>query len=182
LVQEILDFSKYESRMVKLDLTKSNLELCIDLVLEQNHFDLQAKGITVKKFIAPEDFLFYFDFDKVARVINNLVSNAIKFSYHNSQIEVRLEKVLEHSAPFARVMVIDHGEGIPSDEVEFIFDAYRQANSKHGSRGTGLGLSIAKQIVELHGGKIWAESQLGKGTTVSFMLPLHYHLPEKLSR
>jgi|GEM_PF-1177863 PAS domain S-box-containing protein len=179
LVQEILDFSKYESRMVKLDLTKSSLELCIDLVLEQNHFDLQAKGITVKKFIAPEDFLFYFDFDKVARVINNLVSNAIKFSYRNSQIEVRLEKVLEHFAPFARVMVIDYGEGIPSDEVEFIFDAYRQANSKHGSRGTGLGLSIAKQIVELHGGKIWAESQLGKGTTVSFTLPMHNHLPEK---
>ena len=179
LVQEILDFSKYESRMVKLDLTKSNLELCIDLVLEQNHFDLQAKGITVKKFIAPEDFLFYFDFDKVARVINNLVSNAIKFSYRNSQIEVRLEKVLEHFAPFARVMVIDYGEGIPPDEVEFIFDAYRQANSKHGSRGTGLGLSIAKQIVELHGGRIWAESQLGKGTTVSFTLPLHDHLPEK---
>ncbi len=179
LVQEILDFSKYESRMVKLDLTKSNLELCIDLVLEQNHFDLQAKGITVKKFIAPEDFLFYFDFDKVARVINNLVSNAIKFSYRNSQIEVRLEKILEHFAPFARVMVIDYGEGIPSDEVEFIFDAYRQANSKHGSRGTGLGLSIAKQIVELHGGRIWAESQLGKGTTVSFTLPLHDHLPEK---
>jgi PAS domain S-box-containing protein len=178
LVQEILDFSKYESRMVKLDWTKNNLELCIDLVLEQNHFALQAKGIRVKKFIAPEDFSFYFDFDKVVRVINNLVSNAIKFSYSDTQIEVRLERILERFTPFARVMVIDYGEGIPPDEVDFIFDAYRQANSKHGSRGTGLGLSIAKQIVELHGGKIWAESELGKGTTVSFTLPIHYNPPD----
>jgi signal transduction histidine kinase len=147
-------------------------------VLEQNHFALQAKGIRVKKFIAPEDFSFYFDFDKVVRVINNLVSNAIKFSYSDTQIEVRLERILERFTPFARVMVIDYGEGIPPDEVDFIFDAYRQANSKHGSRGTGLGLSIAKQIVELHGGKIWAESELGKGTTVSFTLPIHYNPPD----
>lgn len=182
LVQEILDFSKYESRMVKLDYAKSNLELCIDLVLEQNHFDLHAKGIRVKKFVAPEDFSFYFDFDKVVRVINNLVSNAIKFSHRDSQIEVRLEKVLERFLPFAQVTVIDYGEGIAPDEVELIFDAYRQANSKHGSRGTGLGLSIAKQIVELHGGAIWAKSELGKGTTVAFTLPLHYDLPRAASR
>ncbi len=177
LVQEILDFSKYESRMVKLDYTHRNLELCIDLVLEQNHFDLQAKEMIAKKFVAPADFSFYFDFDKVVRVINNLVSNAIKFSHPHSQIEVRLEKILERFTPFAQVTVIDYGEGISPDEVELIFDAYRQANSKHGSRGTGLGLSIAKQIVELHGGKIWAESELGKGTTVTFTLPMHQNPP-----
>lgn len=116
-------------------------------------------------------------FDKIARVITNIVSNAIKFSYRDSQIEVRLEKVIEHYHPFARLMVIDAGEGIAPEEVEFIFDAYRQANSKHGSRGTGLGLSIAKQVVELHGGKIWAESELGKGTTVAFTLPMHQEVP-----
>ncbi|MDW8019301.1 MAG: PAS domain-containing sensor histidine kinase [Chloroherpetonaceae bacterium] len=177
LVQEILDFSKYESRMVKLDYVKTNLELCLDLVLEQNQFDMRAKGITLRKVVAPEDFTFYFDFDKIARVITNIVSNAIKFSYRDSQIEVRLEKVIEHYHPFARLMVIDAGEGIAPEEVEFIFDAYRQANSKHGSRGTGLGLSIAKQVVELHGGKIWAESELGKGTTVAFTLPMHQEVP-----
>lgn len=177
LVQEILDFSKYESRMVKLDYVKTSLELCLDLVLEQNQFDMHAKGITLRKYVAPEDFTFYFDFDKMARVMTNIVSNAIKFSYRDSQIEVRLEKVIEHHRPFAQVTVIDAGEGIAPEEVEFIFDAYRQANSKHGSRGTGLGLSIAKQVVELHGGRIWAKSELGKGTTVAFMLPMHQEVP-----
>ncbi len=172
LVQEILDFSKYEAKMVKLNRSLSNLQLCLELVLEQNQFDLGAKGMTARKKIEPVDFTFYFDFDKIVRVISNLVSNAIKFSHKGSEIVASLERFEHRATPFAKLTIRDNGEGIAPEEVGYIFDAYRQANSKHGSRGIGLGLSIAKQVVELHGGKIWAESKLGEGTAITFALPM----------
>ncbi len=172
LVQEILDFSKYEAKMVKLNRSLSSLQLCLELVLEQNQFDLGAKGMTVRKEIERVDFTFYFDFDKIVRVISNLVSNAIKFSHKGSEIVASLERFEHRGTAFAKLTIRDNGEGIAPEEVGYIFDAYRQANSKHGSRGTGLGLSIAKQVVELHGGKIWAESKLGEGTAITFALPM----------
>jgi histidine kinase len=172
LVQEILDFSKYEAKMVKLNLAVSSLQLCLELVLEQNQFDLSAKGMSIQKRIEATDFSFSFDFDKIVRVISNLVSNAIKFSSKGSEITATLERIEEKGRPFAKLCISDNGEGIASEEVGYIFDAYRQANSKHGSRGTGLGLSIAKQVIELHGGKIGAESELGKGTSITFTLPI----------
>ncbi|NTW50470.1 MAG: ATP-binding protein, partial [Chlorobiales bacterium] len=112
------------------------------------------------------------DFDKLVRVFGNIISNAIKFSNQNSAIEIVIQRELIGSNPVAKVTVKDYGEGISPDETELIFDAYRQAESKANSIGTGLGLSIAKHIVELHGGKIWAESELGAGTSIYFTIPM----------
>ncbi|MFQ3598207.1 MAG: PAS domain-containing sensor histidine kinase [Chloroherpetonaceae bacterium] len=171
LIQEILEFSKYESRAVTLDMHLNDLTLCVELVIEQTQFGLNEKEIQVVKQFEPIEKL-YFDFTRIARVISNLMSNAIKFSNRQSQIIVSLKKILQNGRAFVRCSVKDFGEGIPANELENIFDAYRQAQSKHGSRGTGLGLSIAKQIVELHGGSIWAESVLGEGATLTFTLPI----------
>jgi len=171
LIQEILEFSKYESRAVTLDLHLNDLTLCVDLVLEQTQFSLNEKEIRVVKNFEPME-KFLFDFTRIARVISNLMSNAIKFSNRQSQIIVSVKKIMKNGKAFAQCSVKDFGEGIPSNELENIFDAYRQAQSKHGSRGTGLGLSIAKQIVELHGGSIWAESTLGEGAMLTFTLPI----------
>lgn len=171
LIQEILEFSKYESRAVTLELRPNDLTICLELVLEQNQFGLDEKGIKVVREYEPLE-KFCFDFTRVARVIGNIVSNAIKFSHRDSQIIASVKKIWRDGQPFALCSVKDFGEGIPESELESIFDAYRQAQSKHGSRGTGLGLSIAKQIVELHGGMIWAESVLGQGATLSFLLPM----------
>ncbi|MGQ9805397.1 MAG: ATP-binding protein [Chlorobiales bacterium] len=171
LIQEILEFSKYESKGVTLDMHLNDLTLCVELVIEQTQFGLNEKEIQVIKNFEPIE-KFYFDFTRIARVISNLMSNAIKFSNRQSQIIVSLKKIMQNGKAFVRCSVKDFGEGIPASELENIFDAYRQAQSKHGSRGTGLGLSIAKQIVELHGGSIWAESVLGEGATLTFTLPI----------
>ncbi|ACF14935.1 PAS/PAC sensor signal transduction histidine kinase [Chloroherpeton thalassium ATCC 35110] len=172
LVQEILDFSKYESKMVSLNKQRHSLVLCIDLVLDQSQHDLQKKQITVRRNVGSSDFYFSFDFDKLVRVFTNLFSNAIKFSKPESTIDLIIRHEVYDNKPYALVSIKDEGEGIPEEEVELIFDAYKQAQSKHGSRGTGLGLSITKQIVELHGGEIWAESELDVGTTFHFYLPM----------
>ena len=172
LVQEILDFSKYESNLVVLNKQSHNLILCIDLVLDQNQLALQKKGMKITRNIDDHDFTFLFDFDKMARAIGNIFSNAIKFSSTESTIEIRLQHQIHNNKPFALVSIKDFGEGIPETEIDLIFDAYQQAQSKHGSRGTGLGLSITKQIIELHGGEIWAESELNKGTIIHFFTPM----------
>ncbi|MFN3344206.1 MAG: ATP-binding protein [Chloroherpetonaceae bacterium] len=171
LIQEILEFSKYESRAVDLDIHLNDLILCIELVIEQNQLGMSEKELQVVKNFEPIE-KFYFDFTRIARVISNLMSNAIKFSKRKSYIVVSIKKIYQSGKPFVQCAVKDFGEGIPASELESIFDAYRQAQSKHGSRGTGLGLSIAKQIVELHGGNIWAESVLGEGATLTFTLPI----------
>jgi PAS domain S-box-containing protein len=171
LIQEILEFSKYESRAVTLDLHLNDLILCVEMVIEQSQFALNEKELQVVKNFEPIE-KFYFDFTRIARVISNLMSNAIKFSNRQSQIIVSVKKIMRNGKTFAQCSVKDFGEGIPPNELENIFDAYRQAQSKHGSRGTGLGLSIAKQIVELHGGNIWAESVFGEGATLTFTLPI----------
>lgn len=172
LVQEILDFSKYESRQVQLNRQNHNLVLCIDMVLDQNQLALHQKNISIKRQIADDSFIFKFDFDKMARALGNIVSNSLKFSAQDSVIEIHLNKEMHQERPYALLSIKDYGEGIPDNEIEFIFDAYQQAQSKHGSRGTGLGLSITKQIIELHGGEIWAESILKEGTIIHFYLPM----------
>ncbi len=171
LIQEILEFSKYESRAVELDMHLNDLTLCIELVIEQNQLGMSEKELQVVKNFEPIE-KFYFDFTRIARVISNLISNAIKFAKRKSHIVISTKKIYQSGKPFVQCAVKDFGEGIPSSELESIFDAYRQAQSKHGSRGTGLGLSIAKQIVELHDGNIWAESVHGEGATLTFTLPI----------
>ncbi len=181
LIQEILEFSKYESRAVTLDMHLNELTLCMELVIEQTQFSMNEKEIRVIKKFEPIE-KFYFDFTRIARVISNLMSNAIKFSSRQSQIIVSVKKITQKGKAFAQCSVKDFGEGIPPSELESIFDAYRQAQSKHGSRGTGLGLSIAKQIVELHGGAIWAESTFGEGATLTFTLPIRLTLEDEKIR
>jgi signal transduction histidine kinase len=104
-------------------------------------------------------------------VLSNLLNNALKFSDDGDDIEVGASR---GSGSEVNVWVKDAGIGIDSDEIGQIFEKYRQVSSERnsGHKGTGLGLAICKKIVEAHGGRIWAESQKGKGATVFFSLPV----------
>jgi signal transduction histidine kinase len=107
-----------------------------------------------------------FDADRVLQVLINLVANAIKFTPAGGQISV----VCEHVDETMRVSVTDTGPGIAPEFLEAIFERYRQA-AVADRRGLGLGLYIARKIIEAHHGKIWAQSEPGKGTTMTFTLP-----------
>ena len=111
------------------------------------------------------------DSRRLNQVLGNLLSNALKFSSDGSEIEVGA-----HGAAGSEVIVWvkDTGTGIPTDQLEQIFDKYRQLSSgkNSGYKDTGLGLVICKKIVEAHGGRIWVESKEGAGSTFFFSLPV----------
>jgi signal transduction histidine kinase len=106
------------------------------------------------------------DEERILQVLSNLVGNALKFTEKGGKVSIRVEA----RDSDVRLSVADTGEGIPSDRLEKIFDRFFQNDSK-GRRGLGLGLHIAKSIVEAHGGRIWAESTPGRGSTFFFTLP-----------
>ena len=107
-----------------------------------------------------------FDHARMFQVIGNLIANAIKFSPGGSRITLCVQRRGDH----ALCTVSDQGTGIPADQIEKVFERFVQVNVDQ--RGLGLGLFIAKQIVEAHGGRIWAESTLGQGTSVQFTIPI----------
>jgi signal transduction histidine kinase len=110
----------------------------------------------------------YCDRDRILQVLSNLLGNAIKFTPQGGQIQV----VWRRLAGELLVSVIDTGCGIAPAHITHVFKRYWESSGKHqGARGTGLGLYICRGIVEAHGGRIWVESELGKGSRFSFTLP-----------
>jgi signal transduction histidine kinase len=111
----------------------------------------------------------YGDGKRITQCLMNLVGNAIKFTKHG-RVAIRVER----AGDMLRYQVSDTGIGIPADQIAAVFAEFRQvdATTTRDFGGTGLGLSITKKFVELHGGQIWVESELGKGSTFYFTIPL----------
>jgi signal transduction histidine kinase len=114
----------------------------------------------------------YFDKQRVLHIMNNLISNAIKYSPTSSDIEVGLQRTLEHPDE-ALIWVRDQGIGIPRDEAHLIFQRfYRARNLEKSMSGLGLGLYLVKELVTRHEGRVWVESTEGEGSTFYVLLPL----------
>lgn len=123
-------------------------------------------------FIKPQEHTFFVKADKlrINEVLLNLLSNAISYTDENGKITVSIEKQGQEVATYVK----DTGAGIPKSAIPNLFTKFFRVNSKasQGVKGTGLGLYISKAIVEAHGGRIWVESEVGKGSTFSFSLPV----------
>ncbi|MBF0485361.1 MAG: HAMP domain-containing histidine kinase [Candidatus Omnitrophica bacterium] len=171
LINNVLDLTKMESGKIALKIKSGDILALVEETVDSQCLVAKAKGLslTVKKEgVIP---LIAFDRDRIVQVLINLLSNAIKFT-ESGGITVVV------SAPEGQnivdIRVVDTGPGISSEDIGRLFEKFEQLegdfNNKPG--GTGLGLAICKSIVEWHGGKIWAESVLGKGTTLRFVLPI----------
>jgi signal transduction histidine kinase len=112
-----------------------------------------------------------FDKDRLAQVMANLLSNALKFTEKGNIV---VKSVARYERNCVEISVEDTGPGIKAEDISRLFEKFQQleSNAYNKSGGTGLGLAISKMIVEKHGGKIWAESEYGKGTKVIFVLPI----------
>jgi signal transduction histidine kinase len=132
-----------------------------------------ASGVSLAAEIAPSS-LAVFDTERILQVLINLLSNAIKFTPVNGKVVVHVERIGDEIC-FA---VSDTGSGIPSDKLDAIFERFLQV-TKNDRRGFGLGLYISKCIVQEHGGRIWAESRIGEGSTFFFTLPCRKQEDEK---
>jgi len=172
VINDVLDMSKIEAGMLTLDEVPFSIEDIIVNVSIVHHFHFEKKNQIFHYHIKPDvPKTVIADDQRLAQVLTNLVSNATKFTPENKYIrlEVQLESKDEDSC-MLRFNVIDQGIGLSSSQQENLFQSFVQADSnttrKYG--GTGLGLAISKHIVQLMGGKIWIESELGKGATFSF--------------
>ncbi|QTD48184.1 two-component regulator propeller domain-containing protein [Sulfidibacter corallicola] len=170
LVNDILDFSKLSTNRLQLRRSPVNLRVVSESVLALTHPLVGKKPVALLNEISEEVPLVFVDEDRVQQILYNLVGNAVKFT-SKGQVVLEAEKVDDN---FLRITISDTGIGIAPSKHERIFESFAQADGstarEHG--GTGLGLAVTRQLVELHGGKIWVESELGEGATFSFTLPL----------
>ncbi|HEX8070911.1 MAG TPA: ATP-binding protein [Pyrinomonadaceae bacterium] len=170
LVNDLLDASKLESGTLNLELSDVRLgELCHELRETMTPLT-REKGLTLTTEVADDLPDVRADRPKLRRVLVNLLSNAIKFTPRGGRVTLAAARA---GAAHVRLAVTDTGVGIPPEDIERLFDKYEQARSRatRSEKGTGLGLYITKQLVELHGGRIQVESQVGRGSTFSFTLP-----------
>ncbi len=184
IINQILDFSKVEAGKLELDQSTFALRDLLSEVFNAYTRTLAQKGITLKMNISPTiPNYWYGDSGRIRQVLLNLLDNAKKFTESGEVlIQVEMDKQEEENSYVLHFSVQDTGIGVPEENQEEIFTAFRQADGsmtrKYG--GTGLGLSICTQIVGLMNGKIWLQSQVGKGSTFHFTVTLRQE-PEKTS-
>jgi len=171
LINEILDLSKVEAGRMELELSPFDLPLAIDNARTFVRERAVKHGITLDVDVDERLGEYLGDERKIKQILLNLLSNAVKFTPEGGRISITANKT-ENGA---EISVSDTGIGIPPAEQPTIFEEFRQVGGDyaHKKEGTGLGLTLAKKFVELHGGKIWVESELGKGSTFTFTLPIH---------
>lgn len=169
MIGDFLDVSKLEAGRISLTLEEVDLEKLLSTAFDNHYLVAQNKQIVLRKSVNPLTRLIPADARRLEQVVDNLLSNALKFTPAGG--EIQLGSTGDESN--AKVWVRDTGIGIAADEIGYLFEKYKQTTSGKTSaqKGTGLGLVICKMIVETHGGRIWVESAEGKGTTFAFTLP-----------
>lgn len=168
LVNDILDLERIDSGRVVLEKTVCKAADLMQQAIERIQAIATQEQITLT--FTPTDVEVWAAPDTIIQTLTNLLGNAIKFSPAQSTIHLSAEIQTD----FVLFQVCDRGRGIPADQLELIFGRFQQvdASDSREKGGTGLGLSICQSIIERHGGKIWAESSLGEGSTFFFTLPL----------
>ncbi len=168
IVNDLLDISRIESgKGYSLHKVQCDFNEMIKEII--SYYDKQVEKHTFKISLPSKTEEPFLDKDKIEQVLKNIIDNAIKYSPKGD--EIRITCIKENNN--VKVSVKDQGIGMTSEQVDKIFDKfYRVDTSDSAPTGTGLGMTIVKYLIEAHGGKVWVESELGKGTTVSFTIPL----------
>jgi signal transduction histidine kinase len=176
LINEILDLSKVEAGRMELELATFDLPLAIDNARTFVRERATKHGINLDVTVDERLGEFVGDERKIKQILLNLLSNAVKFTPEGGRISINARQ-LNGSV---QISVSDTGVGIAPEDQARIFEEFRQvgSDSTHKSEGTGLGLTLAKKFIELHGGTIWVESEVGKGSTFTFTLP-HKPMPQQ---
>ncbi|HQG32956.1 MAG TPA: HAMP domain-containing sensor histidine kinase, partial [Deltaproteobacteria bacterium] len=160
-----------ESGMVDLRLEPHDINDVVSSFISEIHPYAEKKGITIDVDYLPDGYNVFMDRNKILRVLTNLTQNAIKYSNEGSEIDLRLNLEDDHII----VEIEDHGKGISEEDIPLIFEKFYQSKATRGHSGIGLGLAISRSIVDAHGGRIYAKSNVGKGSIFSFTLPIHPH-------
>lgn len=170
LVMNILDVQKFEDTKVKLSLDDFSILSVANDGIKQVHLLAAQKDLLIENKLKSIWFG-KFDFELISRVFVNLLTNAVKFTHTGGKIIIDADLFDEQ---YIKVSITDTGSGIPPDKLDKIFDKFSQIDARKSGevRSTGIGLTFCKLVIEAHKGKIWAESELGKGTTFYFTILL----------
>jgi signal transduction histidine kinase len=173
MVGEILTYARGAADQLTLTVTEIRVEEEIRRIAALNESLVARKGLRLDVSIAPSLPVLHADRDKIAHVLGNLLGNAIDFTPPGGRVWVKARRVEEESRPQLLVEVGDTGIGIAPEHHDLVFREFAQvdASAARQHHGTGLGLTIARKLVELHGGRIWLESQLGQGSRFYFTIP-----------
>ena len=177
LVNALLEVYKYESGKLNLCKTSFLLTQFVEDCIQQIQSLADKKKIQISTNLNEfEDAEIYADRNELRRVVLNLCGNALNHTPDNGSIEI----LAQVQGKDLQLSVKDSGTGMPKGDVTKLFKRFSQGSSQKRSAGTGLGLYLSRQIVEAHGGKIWAESELGKGSVFTFLLPDTLRVKERL--
>lgn len=179
LLNDLLDLSKLEAGKMALNLTEQDVNVLFEKAIHEIDSLLKQKNLTIE-FNKKQKMECMIDRDLIFQVFINLLSNAIKFSPVDGIITIEVNQVDEKKKgfiqPFIQISVIDEGVGIPEAEIDSVFESFVQSSKTSSKKGgTGLGLPISKEIIQLHGGEIWAQSPPLKhsaGTALIVLIPL----------
>jgi two-component system sensor histidine kinase GlrK len=169
VVNSLLDLSKMEAGMMTYEFESAQIDPLIKRAVAEITPLVEAKEIALESAINGSLPPVRIDAERILQVIRNLLGNAVKFTPHGGSVRVSAQAAEGR----VEVSVKDSGPGIPAENLTSIFEKFNQGNrqNSHARQGTGLGLTIAKTIITSHNGKIWAESEPGRGSTFIFSLP-----------
>ncbi len=198
LVNQLLEFSRIEAGNLKLSVSNADLVPFLQRVVQSFQSWAERKQIALKFLPEPDSIPGYFDADKLEKIINNLVSNALKFTAEGGRVEVRVafasppiqnselrsqkselgppgtarRGVEQTEGREVTISVSDTGPGISPEHLPHIFDRFYRIDESHRTEGTGIGLALTKELVDLHHGTIAVQSEVNKGTTFTVNIPL----------
>ena len=165
LIDDVLDLSKLEAKLLRLNLYPTDIKSSIKNVINSLKPMAIEKAVTINFETEFEALVLEVDEEKMHRALLNLLNNAIKFSPSDSEIKISLNRIRKNGKDYAQIIITDQGPGISPSEQKLIFDKFYQIKMKKQKGGSGLGLTIAKGIIENHGGSIYVKSPIYKSTT-----------------
>ena len=171
IVENLSDVDNYQNGAARVRGDRVSMSKIADDVVSSFHSEAQQRNITLRMELGNSPYTFHADQIKITIALSNLVKNAIQYTETGGHVTVKVEE----DSGYIKVTVMDDGIGIPARELPRIFERFYQVETHLTRRygGMGLGLSVARAMIELHGGRIWAESS-GRGSTFTFLLPLNH--------
>ena len=167
LMQDLLDAASIESGHLSIEMEEQSLAPVIEATREMFAERARAQGVAITVDVSTHLPLVRADGERIVQVLANLVGNALKYTAAGGTVSIGAS----NGGPYVLLSVRETGAGIAADDAPHVFDQFWHARGKSTTRGTGLGLAIARGIVEAHRGRIWLESEVGKGSTFYFTLP-----------
>lgn len=173
LINQLIDFKRIEIEKEKLILDETDMNVFLYSIFENFQWVAKEKKITFNYHTDVSGLTMSFDFDKMKKIANNLISNALKFTDEGGCVTISLQQIVDNERYYAMISIKDTGAGISEDELPFIFNRYHQSDKSSSNHGIGVGLHLVNEYVMLHQGTVTVRSVLGEGSVFTVRIPIY---------